>query len=114
VQKSQTATDRRPVYMGYIQERIKINLDTKKYINPIANEMKENPPVDKSKIKIEKLTPNQTIINNKTSEVQKIIENTDPDDVYIQRGTIVFDPETNVLKSRSKEVKLDTEKLMIP
>lgn len=56
--------------------------------------------MDKSKVEVKELTADQEKVTKESKEVQKIIEETEPDLTYPGRGLVTFDPETNMLTSR--------------
>jgi hypothetical protein len=59
------------------------------------------------------LTEGQEKVTEETNAVEKAIKATEPDIVYPGRGIVTFDPETNMLTSRGKKIKIDAEKLTI-
>ncbi len=69
--------------------------------------------IDYDKIEIKSLTTDQEKTTTKTNEVQKIIEATRPNLAYPGRWLVTFDPETNLLTSRSKSTKIDSTTLKI-
>jgi len=95
-----------------LPKRLDTNVSKATYFDPSKYTMEET-PTDDAKIVIKTLTEWQEKVTEETNEVEKAIKATEPDIAYPGRGLVTFDPETNMLTSRGKKIKIDSTKLTI-
>ncbi|MEI6774654.1 MAG: hypothetical protein WCL18_07940 [bacterium] len=95
-----------------LNKRLESNVGKSTYFDTSQYEIQQE-PIDASTIQIKEITQKQEKTVTEVNDVEKIIQSTEPDLVYPGRGLVTFDPETNILTSRGKKIKMDAEKLNI-
>ncbi len=95
-----------------LQKRLDVNINRSTYFD-VSRYTIETKPSDVSNVQIKEVTQPQEQVLTKTNEVEKIIQSTEPDLIYPGRWLVTFDPEKNLLTSRSKSIEIDSSNLKI-
>ena len=95
-----------------LPKRLDTNITKSTYFDASKYVIEETTP-DNSKTTIKTLEEHQKKVTTETNEIEKIIQSTEPDLVYPGRWLVTFDPETNLLASRGKKIKIDSENMTL-